>query len=1369
MKIITMKKTVLALFALTTVVGGAMVLSSGNGSKTVNLSDQAIDTASLMLAKSKVAKSAILLKAAESDTVSSGTDSPGVTDPTVTTVDLWNNVSFMYGSQQPTVVDSNTLQMVAGEEEIVYSIIGTFEDDGETYYAWYGYSGYNYTFSGTLTSDDDVLVFPCIIYLDKESRSWITYSSGAYDLNEENNHTLSFNLGAKFNDRKTLGLAFMISGTEGATVTAADIEFSYSITSPTAQKWSEENDLPGLGLNGYYDPENAYIVALDDGATTLGLRLNGSEVVITGINTTATEVTLPETVFITDTHYPIIQLGDNSLSWEGAQSLKVLHLNAITDVGAMFDDSNISDIYISNETSFSYSVATKNGDVYLHIPYGMSRYDYQWSGFTRVLVGEEQSFYPETTNSDYVIAGENDNEFFGIQHYSGNLIVSEIFTQNDTITLPDYVPYADGLYYVYRLGNENNIGTGTLTANAPNLKSVTVPAHYHTINVNWSRNSITELHMQGDVPSTNWSLDNSMIVYVGSRDAYNNYMLHSSWNNAVIQPQGWDFEWMTLDVKRRGEFAQDYIELTDADWGAAMYLKVTGVLNETDLKNMKNLTALRKLDLSEADMPELPANFMSDKQTLMEVSFPESLKVIASGAFNSCRNLTTVNAPGVTYIRDRAFNYCNKLTDFDISKVTYLGSYAFRGCNAFNPESLSQDPTYIGDYDLSETGITIVDIPEGIIRLENYAFYKSTNLTSVKLPLSLEEIGSYVFQGCTSLSDITFNDGLKTIGQQAFLNCSALKTITLNEGVTTINNSAFSGCESLETITLPSTLASIGSGALSSCISLHTVTSKAIVPPVASGFMSYVDLNHCTLYVAPFAIDAYREAAGWKDFYIMKSLQEPVKNIYIDRPMVFNLLSEDNAVLQDNPNMTLSYTGKNSGVGQLYAEGDGTLSAGVFTIRHRFDKRQYGYYDCRTTLINNAENMRADSVLCSIELEKNIWHFISFQYDVQMADIHGINNTDFVVRKYNSEKRATGDGLTSNWEDVPADGILEAGKGYIIQVANNTSDSNGNSQQAVVCFPSRNTVTKNRLFTSNNVIVPLEEYPAEFAHNRSWNLVGNPYPCYYDMHSLMEDFTTPIVLWRGSNYQAYSPVDDDIILRPNEAFFVQRPLDAENMVFGVEGRMNFDDAEKSNLTPGSKAPARIQANGQRSVFNFNVAGCGSDDRARVVMNEEASAAYEIERDAAKFFADAATGVEVYVDDAVKYDICERPLGEGTARLGMRFAIEGEYTISLGGRGNEGWTVMLTDNITGLTTDLTAGDYSFSAKAGKCENRFTLSFKAPDHSSVSAIEAAEGDSPVKVINTAGIVVFEGRIADFNAPAAGVYVVAGVEKAYKVVIK
>ena len=210
--------------------------------------------------------------------------------------------------------------------------------------------------------------------------------------------------------------------------------------------------------------------------------------------------------------------------------------------------------------------------------------------------------------------------------------------------------------------------------------------------------------------------------------------------------------------------------------------------------------------------------------------------------------------------------------------------------------------------------------------------------------------------------------------------------------------------------------------------------------------------------------------------------------------------------------------------------------------------------------------MRADSVLCKVTFEKNEWHFISFQYDVQMSDVYALNNTDYVIRQYNSAKRAaaTGDqteqtGASNNWEDVPADGVLQAGKGYIIQAANNTTNENGNYNDAVVVFPSRNTVTKNRLFTSNDIIVPLEEYAAEFAHNRSWNLVGNPYPCYFSMNQLKDEFYSPIVLWTGDSYQAYSPIDDDIILRPYESFFVQRPIDVEQMVFGVEGRMHYND------------------------------------------------------------------------------------------------------------------------------------------------------------------------------------------------------------------
>lgn len=580
---------------------------------------------------------------------------------------------------------------------------------------------------------------------------------------------------------------------------------------------------------------------------------------------------------------------------------------------------------------------------------------------------------------------------------------------------------------------------------------------------------------------------------------------------------------------------------------------------------------------------------------------------------------------------------------------------------------------------------------------------------------------------------------------------------------------------------------------------------KAIVPPVASGtFTSGMDLNHCTLYVAPFTIDAYREAANWSNFYIMKPLNESVKNIYVNRQMTFDLQSEDNAVLQDNPNMTLDYNTDNyyssmNTVGQLTASGDGTLSAGVFTINNMFYNRgayinQNGdkYYssDLRPTLVNNAENMRADSVLCVISLDKDTWHFISFQYDVQMSDVYGLNGTDFVIRQYNGAKRAAGskdsdstevnssETVESNWEPVPADGVLLAGKGYIIQAANNNYYVQDNYQynySATVVFPSRNTVTKNRLFTSSDIIVPLEEHASEFAHNRSWNLVGNPYPCYYDMNSLKDDFYTPIILWKGSNYQAYSPVDDDIILRPYESFFVQRPIDVEQMVFGVEGRMHYNDALKATKADGQKpgvnyAPAQSIDGAQRNVFNFTIEGCGSENRTRIVMNEKAKMGYDCARDAAKFFASSPTGAEIYVDADVKYDICKRPLGDGKAQLAIRTATAGEYTIALSGRYSEEWTVMLTDKLTGATVNLIEGAYHFEAEAGTTAGRFMLSFST-SATGIDGVEAdIDADAEVSVVNAAGMTVFSGRYADFKAKAAtGIYVIVCGDKTYKTVIK
>lgn len=1145
----------------------------------------------------------------------------------------------------------------------------------------------------------------------------------------------------------------------------------------------------------------------DDGLTTLTLDYFDGMLAVEGIRSTATTVTIPDSVVLDGVKHKVEIFGNarlNRFDWSEAQSVTTLNLTNVEQLYFNFEGSAITDLFLSG--NFSIKREADLSQIYVHMPYGVNRNNYGHLGAKRVLIGEEKSFYPEPRIQDsWVIAGEREGDYFSIMQNGDRFCVVEIFTEQDSIQLPESTPYENGsVMQIASAGNSNYYETSyRIFEKAPNLKSLAVPAGYDKIYLNWNNSMcrLNELHMKGNMPTTDWSIPSSYIVYIGAKEAYDQYTASSNWYNADLQPEGWDFDWLAVNVQRKGEFAQTYIEMTDADWSKGVNVKVIGALNDGDLSNMKKLTRLRCLDLADATFQALPQSFLSRQQTIREITLPESCKAIPRSAFNECQRLAKVNAAGIERIDNSAFYDCYKLADLDISKVTYIGSEAFYNCQNFAPAALSDALQTLGSSAFKGTAITEIAVPQTITALENNVFNGCQQLQKVTLPPTLRTIGSSTFQNCTALSEMVVPEAVTSIGNNAFSGCSALSSITLPETLTKIGSYAFSGCSALTELTIPSSVEDFSYSTLQNCSGLLTVKCKAIVPPLATGsFTDGMDLNHCTLYIAPFTIDAYRDAQYWNEFYIMKPLNEPVKNIYVKRPMTFDLQSGDNAVLQDNPNMTLDYyidnyywgsSAKNS-VGQLTASGDGTLSAGVFTINNYFYNRNNNninenngiYYssDRRPTLLNNAENMRADSVLCKVTFEKNTWHFISFQYDVQMSDVYALNNTDYVIRQYNSAKRAaaTGDqteqtGASSNWEVVPADGVLQAGKGYIIQAANNTTNDNGSSNDAVVVFPSRNTVTKNRLFTSNDIIVPLEEYAAEFAHNRSWNLVGNPYPCYFSMNQLKDEFYSPIVLWIGDSYQAYSPIDDDIILRPYESFFVQRPIDVEQMVFGAEGRMHYNDALKATQADSQKpgvnsAPARSIDGAQRNVFNFTIEGCGSDNRTRIVLNEKASMGYDCTRDAAKFFASKPSGAEIYVDADVKYDICERPLADGTAQLAIRTAKAGEYTITLSGRYTADWTVMLTDRETGATVNLCEGAYTFEAAAGTTAGRFQISFKSP-LTAIDAIAAEIGaDAEVTVVNTAGMTVFNGSYAEFKTKAqAGIYVVVCGDKTYKTVIK
>ena len=975
-------------------------------------------------------------------------------------------------------------------------------------------------------------------------------------------------------------------------------------------------------------------------------------------------------------------------------------------------------------------------------------------------------------NADYVAQPDGDT-YLGFRRgswYGNDTTITGIavYTLQSTavnVTIPDSLSIDGERYPVVAFEYESYF-SDALNNTSTSVKSLALPATIKVADFNYysSWGNVTDLYMMGGIEYVSGSLYNMAINVCNEEDYSMYYSLYANVNDNMVFPCGWGFDWVTVNVEKPGEFAEAYLTQNNHDWSAAVYVKVTGDINDIDLGNMINLASLQKLDLRETAITSLPREFMYDRTSLREVLLPETVTAIGSYAFYDCRNLESVDLGNAKIIGDYAFYRCSSLGYIDLSGITTIGNSAFRICSSLDNIDLSGVASIGSDAFEDCTSLTSIDLTSAT-SIGGDAFYDCSNLRAVTLCDELSVISDDVFRN-TAIETITLPKNLVEISSRAFYNCSSLVDVVFQSGLKRIENEAFYGCSNLAEVSLPGTLSYIGSGAFSNT-ALKSMKCHAATPPMAGGsFVEGIDLSRTYLYVPAFSKDFYRNTAYWSDFFLMNSLDEQVDYILVDRPLSINLEEEDNDILNNRPVIDLIYNNIESygaTVGELTATGAGTLSAGRFNVNGMLTYRNgYSSYNSYPTLVNYADKMRADSVTNTFTFfGSNRWYFISLPYDVAVSEILPAENTYWTIRRYDSAARAAGE-TSATWVNLTNDDVMEAYKGYIVS---SVYSHDNNSGYPALTFFSGNSTTKNNIFKSTDVIIPLVEYEAEFAHNRSWNLIGNPYPCYFDMHYLNEEFTAPVTIYDGRNYVAYSPVDDNLVLRPYEAFFVQRPLDAESVTFHEAGRMHHTQAGM-DIYNYVAAPADPDG---RNVFNFNLSdGTAGLDRARIVLNPDATADYEIGRDASKFFGDGGYA-QIYVSNDVNYSIDERPVGNGIATLGIRSGSEAAYTLALDGRHSSEWTVLLTDNATGMNVNLSEDDYSFTASAGDDASRFTVEFLRGT-SGIDEISSIFGaDAHVTVTTVAGITVFTGRLADIDVTAAGIYIISNGDEARKVFLK
>lgn len=972
-------------------------------------------------------------------------------------------------------------------------------------------------------------------------------------------------------------------------------------------------------------------------------------------------------------------------------------------------------------------------------------------------------------------ATRSDGTVLGFYRSGSTVYFCGAITNLNSISVPDSILISSSKYAVNTIGYYSYEYLDLDEAN--NLNEMIIPATTTNIRCIIPLN-ISDLHIAAtDVPSLYDSncISNSTTVWVpqSAFASYQNAVSNSNnnWYGKDVHYEGWEPKGYTVNVKSAGSLANELLKVID-QWTDVDELTVIGTLNAEDMKMFSRTTQLRKLDLSQTDIKEITG--CSGLTKLATVLLPSTVTTIGETAFMGCSKLSSINLSNIVSIEKGAFAGCACIRSLNLPSAKVIGDSAFdcdtdiessyfysgyyqtgyglisislpvaerlgRACFCGNVELANvQIPNvkYIGDRAFSNcSNLTEMDL-SNVSELGAMAFYMEeyapiSQLKKVILPNGITSIQS-TFDRCVSLTELNMPTNLKSISMYNV----GLTSIVLPEGLTTINQLSSS---SFTTISIPSTVTSISNSAFRGCSSLKDLYCYSVVPINTKAFNtdydSYYALNPSgiTLHVPAFSIAAYKLDDNWYKFGKIVPIDANITNITISQD--FSIYEYTRLSEKVNLNVLSGYdNNSNSGnfAGHLTVSASDKWNIGEYlqTQSNRYnsdyywddnDNEVYTYNYYNSTLIPYNE-MSADNVTVKYSAQTNRWNFISFPFDVNVSDIQYPEGTLWVIRKYSGEDRAKMTGNT--WQNMTNGMTLKAGEGYILHCTDGNSDS-WDTSYVEFTFKAVNNSNKNNIFAYQNVEKPLTKYASDLAHNRNWNLVGNPYPCFYDTRNI--EHNGVITVWNGNGYTAYSLLDDKYILRPHESFFVQCPADATSMTFKAEGRQHTYEA--SSNASYAKA-TRVASANNRQVFNLTLSGAEYTDKARVVINESAKLDYEISCDASKFMSSNTAVPQIYViENGQKMAIDERPLSDGTINVGMYIGEAGDYTIGMSAAPTD---VILIDNAIGKTVNINRETYTFSAAKGANDNRFTI--QIGDATGIENI-SADGLKQPEIYNVSG---------------------------------
>ena len=163
-------------------------------------------------------------------------------------------------------------------------------------------------------------------------------------------------------------------------------------------------------------------------------------------------------------------------------------------------------------------------------------------------------------------------------------------------------------------------------------------------------------------------------------------------------------------------------------------LVLTGTINDRDLKFIRTLPNLRKIDLYKLKNKQLGDSAFFEMKNLEYARLPKKLVRLGVSAFEGCVRLSNIQfSDYMEAVPDKMLKDCAALDKINIynSRILSIGNSAFMN-----------------------SGVRLIPLPKELRSIGMMAFANCNRLEMIRIPQWVTEIGNLAFANCTMLRSI---------------------------------------------------------------------------------------------------------------------------------------------------------------------------------------------------------------------------------------------------------------------------------------------------------------------------------------------------------------------------------------------------------------------------------------------------------------------------------------------------------------------------------------------------------------------------------------------------------------------------------------